>query len=65
MRNVQGAGLYRYNKVRMAFNFSLKLFNLRLKLQCSYTQAVASLISRPKIGSGDTQRNSVVQTKPV
>ena len=33
MRNVQGDSLHRYNKVRMAFNLSLKLFNLRLKLQ--------------------------------
>ena len=33
MRNAQGDGLHRYNKVRMAFNLLLKLFNLRLKLQ--------------------------------
>ena len=32
MRNVQGASLHRFNKVRMAFNLLLKLFNLQLKL---------------------------------
>ena len=32
MRNIQGDSLHRYNKVRMAFNLSLKLFNLWLKL---------------------------------
>ena len=33
MRNVQGATVCRYNKARLAFNLSLKVFNLALKLQ--------------------------------
>ena len=32
MKNVQCASLYRYNKMRMAFNLLLKLINLQLKL---------------------------------
>ena len=32
MRNVQGVSPYRYNKMRMAFNLSLKLSNLWLKV---------------------------------
>ena len=35
MRNVQGNSLHRYNKVRMAFNLLLKLFNLQLKFHYS------------------------------
>ena len=30
MRNVKGDSLYRYNKVRMAFNLTLKLFNVAI-----------------------------------
>ena len=33
MRNVQGATVCRYNKARLPFNLSLKLFNLALNLQ--------------------------------
>ena len=38
MTNVQSASLYRYNKMRMAFNLLLKLFNLRLKLHSQYNK---------------------------
>ena len=44
-RNVQGDSLHRYNKVRMAFILSLKLFNLLLKLH--YTLKDSEVLSAP------------------
>lgn len=46
MRDVRRASLYIYNKVRMAINLSLKLFNVRLKLHLfQYTGKILSTIS--------------------